>query len=416
MQTISSFFLFICMMAVLSGCSGGASLQATPTAIPTSIIPVKPVYTVQLGPIADVLEFTGRVTPLQEMELAFGVSGRVDEVLVMSGDLVLQGDLLATLETSNRASELRQAEINLEMAQHELRLAQELARQELEQAALNAPVLQAEAELEIIEAKTALDQAQNRRSALGNLDGQGLVTQAMLLAGAELKVAQAKYDRALARLELLDQQAQELELAQATQLALKEGQVELAQIALDEIKTYIADSQIFAPFSGQVVSVYLRPDTAVEAYQTGIILVDTVEMEIRADPGAANLQRLEENMPVIISPVGNPGTILEGFIRSLPYPYGSGESTQEDARIQAAGDLSKAYAMGDLMEVTVILEQKEEALWLPPQAIRTFEGRKFVVIQEGEGQRRVDVKIGIQAEDRVEILEGLKAGQVVFSP
>jgi multidrug efflux pump subunit AcrA (membrane-fusion protein) len=55
-------------------------------------------------------------------------------------------------------------------------------------------------------------------------------------------------------------------------------------------------------------------------------------------------------------------------------------------------------------------------LWLPPQAVRTFEGRKFVVVQEGDGQRRVDVKIGIQSEDRVEIEEGLKEGQVAVAP
>jgi multidrug efflux pump subunit AcrA (membrane-fusion protein) len=52
-------------------------------------------------------------------------------------------------------------------------------------------------------------------------------------------------------------------------------------------------------------------------------------------------------------------------------------------------------------------------LWLPPQAIRTFEGRKFVVVQEGDAQRRVDVKIGVEGEDRVEIVEGLNEGQVV---
>jgi multidrug efflux pump subunit AcrA (membrane-fusion protein) len=67
--------------------------------------------------------------------------------------------------------------------------------------------------------------------------------------------------------------------------------------------------------------------------------------------------------------------------------------------------------------VNVVLERKDDVLWLPPQAIRTFEGRKFVVVQEeGEAQRRVDVKVGIESEDRVEIEEGLTEGQVVIGP
>jgi multidrug efflux pump subunit AcrA (membrane-fusion protein) len=62
----------------------------------------------------------------------------------------------------------------------------------------------------------------------------------------------------------------------------------------------------------------------------------------------------------------------------------------------------------------VVLERKDDVLWLPPQAIRTFEGRRFVVVQEGDAQIRVDVKVGIESEDRVEIEEGLSEGQVVI--
>jgi multidrug efflux pump subunit AcrA (membrane-fusion protein) len=63
-----------------------------------------------------------------------------------------------------------------------------------------------------------------------------------------------------------------------------------------------------------------------------------------------------------------------------------------------------------------VLEQKEDVLWLPPQAIRTFEGRKFVVVQEDGFQQRVDVKVGIEGDDRTEIEEGVEEGQIVVSP
>ena len=68
------------------------------------------------------------------------------------------------------------------------------------------------------------------------------------------------------------------------------------------------------------------------------------------------------------------------------------------------------------MRVTVVLEQKDDVLWLPPQAIRTFEGRKFVVVQADGYQQRVDVTIGIEGDDRVEIEDGLEEGQTVVSP
>ena len=68
------------------------------------------------------------------------------------------------------------------------------------------------------------------------------------------------------------------------------------------------------------------------------------------------------------------------------------------------------------MRVTAEVESAEDVIWLPPQAIRNFNGRLFTVVQDGDVQRRVDVRIGVEAEDRVEILEGVEEGQTVVGP
>jgi hypothetical protein len=71
------------------------------------------------------------------------------------------------------------------------------------------------------------------------------------------------------------------------------------------------------------------------------------------------------------------------------------------------------FALGDLVRVNVELERKADVLWLPPQALRVFDGRRFALLQDGEVQRRVDVEVGIETQDRVEIKNGLEEGQVV---
>ena len=58
----------------------------------------------------------------------------------------------------------------------------------------------------------------------------------------------------------------------------------------------------------------------------------------------------------------------------------------------------------------------EDVLWLPPAAIREFNGRLFVVAQEGDSQKRVDIKIGLQNENQVEVISGLSEGQTVVGP
>jgi hypothetical protein len=106
----------------------------------------------------------------------------------------------------------------------------------------------------------------------------------------------------------------------------------------------------------------------------------------------------------------------------MPYPYGGGGNTEvqdqdPSTRIRLDRPIREmGWGLGDMIKVTVILQKKDDVLWLPPQAIRSFEGRKFVVVQEGDIQQRVDVKTGIVSAERVEITDGLKEGQVVVSP
>ena len=103
-------------------------------------------------------------------------------------------------------------------------------------------------------------------------------------------------------------------------------------------------------------------------------------------------------------------------MRLLPFVGGTDTSTtgNTDKSVHVAlKDTNVQLEPGELATVLITLEQKDDALWLPPAAIRTFQGRDFVVIQDGATQRRVDVKLGIKGKDRVEVLEGVQAGQVV---
>ena len=70
---------------------------------------------------------------------------------------------------------------------------------------------------------------------------------------------------------------------------------------------------------------------------------------------------------------------------------------------------------GMLARCETILGRRENVVWLPPQAIRNFRGRRFVVILDpGRGQRRSDVIIGLESAERLEIVDGVKEGEIVL--
>ena len=128
---------------------------------------------------------------------------------------------------------------------------------------------------------------------------------------------------------------------------------------------------------------------------------------------------LEEGMAAQVTLSRAPGQIFESIIQTLPYPYGTGggsvqvEDMDQRTHILLLEPGELELRVGDLVKVTVLVEQSLDTFWLPPAAIRTFEGRRFVMVRIEDKLRKVDVKLGIEGEDRVEILEGLEEGQIV---
>ncbi len=334
------FSILVFCLVFLTACSGRTTqAEPTPTPIPTPVIPTKPTYKVSRGDVEQLLKFTGRIVPVDEQGLFFGVGGRVDEILVQQGDEVKAGQLLAVLESGNREFDLKRSQIFLEMAQLSLQ-------------------------------STVLQLPKNTK-------------------------------------------------AYTETITMKEKEVELAQLNLDELNKAVADSRIVSPIDGVIRSLTLRDGAVAEPFEPVIIVADLSNLEVSGDVGGDSMTRLAEGMEVSITPVVLEGDALTGKIYTLPYPYGSGskDALDQSLRIRADQDLvAEGYEVGDLVEVVALLEKSEGVLWLPPQAIRTFEGRKFVVVKDGDGQRRVDVRTGLQSDDRVEIVEGVEEGQVILAP
>lgn len=382
--------LFLAGCALLPTGSGsseapftGQQDEATPTPIPTAIVPLKPTYEVKTGEIVRETSFTGRVSPVVENELFFRTGGRVRTIYFARNDVVKAGDVIADLEIDDLERELNSAQLDLERA--EARLAE------------------AERELEFRRraAQLDIDIAMLRLTDLRRQQPDDLVG---------LAIQQKQVERAELALEQLNVGVD----------PLLENDVERARLAVEKVQSAIADATIVAPMDGQILTLSLTVGRPVEAFTPVVVVADTANLEVSSDLTSSQLQDLVEGMVVEIKLVGRPGQTLTGTVRRLPYPYGSGggasvEDLDKSTRIAVDQSAEEAgFSLGDLVQVEVELERKEQVLWLPPQAIRTFDGRNFVVIQEDDVQRRVDVQTGIRTPDQVEIVEGLEVAQVVI--
>ena len=349
--------MFVALALFLSACgSGQIASEATPTPFPT---PVRPTFTVQRGDIVVEAKLSGRVVPLALETIYFQITGQVREVYANVNDVVKEGQLLG-----------------------ELAEAQELRAQADE---TRRTIRRAQIDLEI--AQLTLDQFRSQGRAENEIKIQEL----------QVELAQMKLDEVLQSLGI-DPNAP----------------------VLDELEAQVAQARAFATADGTIIAA-VNVGRNVTPTTPAFVLGDPDELEVVANldasKGDTEVREMFEGMPVTVTLDANTDVKLTGTIRQLPSPYGTG--TSEDGAIHVAMDSPPSvstYQTGDNVTVTVLLASKEGVLWLPPDAIRSAGGRTFVIINSESGPQRVDVEIGLQTRDRVEILSGLEAGQVVVGP
>lgn len=445
----------ILFLILLTACGGGGP-QSTPTPFPTPVVPEKPIYTVERGAVAKTLEFRGRVSPVTEQELFFQTDGYVRAVHVAQNDVVKTGDLLAELEISDLENQLAQAEVTLQTA--ELRLSQAeqentdalaearialektkllLAQNQAQDVTADVTIAQVsldQAEVAVADAEQEYQESLERQAAWGEWgEPQAKVdayARALDQARDNLTTAQARYNQAVAGRDnhsfTVQLQAKEVELAELRIEKLARGvdpllaqDVEKARLDVQRLQGLIEDARLVAPFEGRVLSLSIHEGSLATAFKSVLVLGDPGALEITADLGASELSQMSVDQAATIRLLNRPEQDWSGYVRQLPYPYGGGAGGQDNddtATRITLDDPDVTLELGELATVIILLEQKEDVLWLPPAAIRSFQGRDFVVIREGDVQQRVDVRLGLESEERVEILEGVEGGQIVVGP
>ena len=383
--------LFVSLMLaliVLSGCAsqatfGDAITQGEPTAIPTPIVPSKPVYQVESGTVTYERRFFGRISPVVQEEFGFLIDGRVLEIFVDAGADVAAGDVLARLDTRALESQLLSAEEELAIATSIFESADSKVRYDSQRAELNLQM-----------AQLRLDHTIESAASSPTSD-------------EELNIRLLTIQRDLAQVAI-----DELTAGVDPQLRFD---VTRAEKRVDEIKDTIAKAELIAPRTGRLVSFSPDPGEPVIAYEPIAVVADLTVLEVTDEMDADDLSELAEAMPLTIQRASLPGDVYSGAIGSLPSPYG----LATDGLVHVSFDEQPPpdeFKVGDRMTFTVLVEERHDVLWLPVSAIRQFSGRNFIVVQNEGVQQRVDVRLGLEGGGRVEILEGAEENQTVIGP
>ena len=359
-----------------------------PTMVPTAIAIEKPTYVVERGPVTAQLVNSGRVTPINQNQLSFAIDGQISTLLVAEGDLVTAGDPVATLDTTTLEQAKQEAEANLSLAQQQLALAQAAKAADRRRAEIDVELVQLQLDFAVAEAGSAPTAEQ---------------TLAIEVLQLQLELAQLNL----------------AEFDDAVDPAIT-NQVTQAQLQLERVLTQIGQSTLVTPLTGTVVTASAAPGNNIIAGETVLVIADLTQVEVQLSLLDREMQQLTEGLTAIGTLPTQPDTTFNMTIRQLPYPFGSGgQDDDADGFVHLAFDDPAQTAelrIGERIEATILLARHDNVLWLPPAAIREFNGRLFVVVQEGQSQKRLDIQIGLQNENQIEIISGVAEGQLVVGP
>ncbi len=437
-------WLLAVLTTMLAACGGNTNNGVVPTSTPFPTAPAvaRPTYVVQRGTVQNDLSFTGRWQPRDQLALAFPLDGTVRQVNVRRGDRISDGQLLADYQIEDLENQLITAELDLETAIANMVSGEEGGAETIE----NLMIAVAEARLSLEEtrasrdwssaanARVSLDDAQreldNAQRAYDDTVSRSASTASQIDAAYErLQSAQSNLDRARNNYYSAGQsynnytyriQQSENALAKAElelQRALESGgdpsQVQAlrqAQLRVDQLREQIAQSSLYSPLDGVVLEVTIRSGDSVRAYET-VISVGLLEpKEIIANLGFSDTQNLSVGLVGVCQVINQPETAVQCAVRQIPL---SNRDADQSTRVVAS---LPGVPDNQLIEVRMPLEVRENVLWLPPAAVRTFQNRTFVVLQTPAGPRSVDIEIGLQTQDRIEIRSGVEEGDVVVGP
>lgn len=224
-------------------------------------------------------------------------------------------------------------------------------------------------------------------------------------AEADLALAKSNYDRAI---DLFKKGSGSARTRDETLAALQaaNARVALARATLDK-------TRIVAPFSGLLglrqVSIgdYLTPGQAIVNLED----VDPVKVDFRVPE--TFLARVHQGQSVQVQVDAFPDRNFSGEVYALdPRIDATGRSVALRARIANSEGLLRP---GLFARVSLVTEQRDDALLIPEQAIFARGAESFVYVVHDGKAKLTRIALGLRQGAQVEVVEGLSAGDQVVS-
>ena len=377
-------------LALLPGCKKEAA--------PDVVVTVQAEHPEQ-GEIAEHIVADAVLAPLAQAAITPKITAPVKKFYVQRGSKVKEGELLATLESSDLAAAAQDNKGSY--------MAAEAAYATATKAQVPEDTLKAESD--VAQAKANLDVNQSIVKGRKQLFAEGAIPGRDLdTAVAALVQAQAAYDAAARHLESMRNVSREAALKSA------QGQLTSAEGKYKGAAAQASYAEIRSPINGVVTD---RPLYAGETAAAGaplITVMDTSSLLAKTHLAQSLAQRLKLGDEATVTVPGLPEAV--GATISLISPALDPGSTTVEVWLKI-DNKSGTLKVGTPVKVSITGRSDPKAWKIPAKAVLTAQdGSKSAMVVGADGAaHRKAVTLGLEDTDDVQVMSGLEPGDLVIT-
>ena len=413
MRTLKIMLITSVLSGLLAVPALSCNSESEPAAAESQIV------TVQRGDLTIDITAAGNLSLSLKEDLAFDMSGTVEEVLVKEGNSVEEGQLLAKLDTSEWDKVLTNLEMDLVQAEINLRNA-ELALEQAEEPYSDEDIESAEAAVE--SAELSLDSAEWNLDQAEDLGDEELIRKYK----AEVIRAEANLINAEANLEAME------DAPDPDEVKIKEMQLELAEARFEDAEEALEEAlenspEVIAPYDGFITKVNVEGGDEVLKGTVAVTIADPDEFEADILVSEMDILQVELggeawvevdamqglSLPAEVTHISPTATIQSGVVNyEVTVEVQSLEAIiqeQQAARQESMQDIEQGELPERLKQAVeagqVTQEQAEEMMKQMQQAQRGQQGQLPTTISEDFQLREgLTVTVSIIVEERTSVL------------
>jgi RND family efflux transporter MFP subunit len=338
-----------------------------------------------VGPLPRIVTVTGTLAADEEVVAGFKVAGRVSEIAVDLGSPVRKGQVLARLDPTDFRIRVEQAEAALRQVRAGLGLPRDGSAESVDPGKTAL----------VLEARAVLEEARLNRDRIAQLWQKNLIARSEVDASlSRLQVAESRYQAALEEI----RNRQELFAERSSGLALARQQ--------------LADAVLRAPIDGAVrerrasVGEFLAAGAPV----FGLVRVHPLRLRVAVPEREAASVRVGQAVRVLLE--GDPAVHAGRVARLSPSIQEQNRTLIVEAEV---ANRDGRLRPGSFARAEIVVEADRTAVMVPASAVVTFAGlEKVFGVKDGKAVEQ-RIRTGRRSGDRVEIIEGVAAGDPVVA-